>query len=223
MTRRGILGASLGSLCAALSGCNLFAGTSSYRVLMTVEVDRPEGPYHASGVFSISFRRDIALTSEESGRSGGLRGEAIILDIGERPLFVTLKERPLRGSLSVAITRALSREDIKTQDQYSDAVGNLGSRFASAEGELPPEDWPIMVEFGDITDPSSVREVEPAQFGIKRIALQTTSRNISTGIVNQLPWLPDHRRTLIRRLSLPHPSQPPAAALLTNRDFSTEL
>jgi len=51
------------------------------------------------------------------------------------------------------------------------------------------DQWPMFVEFGDPNDPKSVRAVDPADLGIKRITIEITSEKTTHGIRDRLPWL----------------------------------
>ncbi|MEX2490602.1 MAG: hypothetical protein WD425_02455, partial [Nitrospirales bacterium] len=66
--------------------------------------------------------------------------------------------------------------------------------------ELAPEDYPLLVTFTDITDPTTVKTVDPdnlaATFGpgvsLKRITLEITDEPVTEGkIENVLRWLDD--------------------------------
>ena len=81
----------------------------------------------------------------------------------------------------------------------------------------------MMVRFKDINDPKSVEKVDPASIGVKRIVLETTSDDVTTGIQKILTWLPSQRGTFVRRLTVPDPTNPPLAANLTTHDFSSEV
>ena len=59
----------------------------------------------------------------------------------------------------------------------------------------------MLVTFGDLSDPTSVAEVDPddlaATFGegvrLKRITVQLTDDPVTTGIEKRLAWLDNHR------------------------------
>lgn len=127
------------------------------------------------------------MTSEETAGGGGLTGQALIVDLPGGPLFVLLK-MPVAGErLASAATLALAPDAAGGIDNYVSAVGNLGGWFGGAEAELPREDWPLMVTFGDINDLKSVKKVDPDSIGVKRILLETTSEDVTSGIEERLP------------------------------------
>ena len=69
-----------------------------------------------------------------------------------------------------------------------ESAGRL-SGWSDATGEVPRENWPMMVRFGDINDPKTVEPVDPGAFGVKRILLETTSDYVTTGIGKRLEWI----------------------------------
>ena len=180
MARRGTLGLLAGSVTAVLGGCGLF-GPKSYRFRMTVEVETPQGIKTGSSVYEVSGRRSVALTSEESKGSVSVRGEALVVDLPGGPLFVTLKMPVAGRTLAGPATRALAPDTKRGGfEALMAGVGKLGGIFASARAELPRQDWPLMVRFGNIADPTSVVEVDPEAAGVKRIVLETTGDEVTT-------------------------------------------
>jgi hypothetical protein len=190
MARRGALGLVAGSIAALLGGCGLLFRSGSYRFRMTVEVETPEGVRTGSSVYEVSGRRSVALTSEESKGSVSVRGEALVVDLPGGPLFVTLKMPVAGQTLAGPATRALAPDTKRGDfDALMAAVGKLGGMFASARADLPRKDWPLMVRFRDIADPASVVEVDPEVAGVRRIIIETTSEDVTTGISERLAWL----------------------------------
>lgn len=187
------------SLSALLTGCGQIF-PASYRFRATVEVQTPVGIRTGSSVYEVTAYRDLALTSEEKPGGGGLRGEAIVIDLPNGPLFVLLTEQPGAGRLGAAATLALRPEALRGDiDDYIAAVGSLGGWFTEAKAELPRKNWPIMVRFEDFNDPESVHEVDPTTFGVRRILLETTRDEMTTGIENRMPrWFADYRRRGLR-------------------------
>jgi hypothetical protein len=66
-----------------------------------------------------------------------------------------------------------------------------------ASAILPTSDYPMLITFRDINDPTTVKAVAPEDFErefgsgvrLKRIVVQITTDRITTGIKNRLPWL----------------------------------
>jgi len=189
MARRGALGLLAGSIAGLLGGCGWLFKSGSYRFRMTVEVETPEGVRTGSSVYEAMASKSPALTSQEHEGSGGLRGEAVVVDLPGGPLFVTLKMpvagETLDGAATLALAPDTRRGDV---DAYVAAVDRLGGTVG-AKAELPRKDWPLMVRFGDLGDPASAQEVNPDAIGVKRIVLETTGDAVTTGIEKWLAWL----------------------------------
>ena len=197
MARRGVMGVLAGAAAAVLGGCGVLGGEKSYRFRMTVEVETPLGLRTGSGVYEVSARKLIALTSEEAEGSAGARGEATVVDLADGPLFVLLKNDDAGQPLHSRVTAALAPDaQIRNIDDYLATVGKLGGWFGGARAELPREDWPMIVRFRDIADPKSVEKVDPEAIGVKRIVVETTSDDVTTGIEKRLGWLGDRGHLL---------------------------
>lgn len=210
----------LGGILAApvafsLTGCSS-SRTASYRFRMTVEADTPAGLKTGSSVMEESAYRETFRTSETGPGGGGIRGESVVVDLPEGPLFALLKRPDAKGQLPVA--EALTGTDHFTSfEEYFAAVKKLGAWLARAKAELPREDWPMMVRFGDTNDPKSVERVDPAAAGVKHILLETTRDEVTTGIEERLKWLGDYPEP---SLSPGHgPDDYSLAATLHNYDF----
>tara|TARA_R110000868_G_scaffold409282_1_gene694495 strand:- start:4338 stop:5030 length:693 start_codon:yes stop_codon:yes gene_type:complete len=218
--RRAILSLFAGGTAAALGGCNPSYARRSYRYRLTVE-----GDYPGSAVYEILAEHTrFVLLSEERPGGSLLKGEALTLETPTGPVFLLLRPAEDGESLISAVTHALA-PDIPTggHKNFWKAVGRLGGWFCSAKADLPRIDWPMMVRFHDVNDPKSVEQVAPQAVGINRIFLETTANDITTGIEHKLAWLPRQTGSFVKRLSVPDPTNPPIAAILTRRDFSTLL
>ena len=170
----------------------VLGGEKSYRFRMTVEVETPQGMKTGSSVMEITAYEKLKLTSEEHGGGGGLRGEAVMVETVDGPIFVLLKDDGSGQPFRVEVTAALAPgAPLNPIASYVATVGDLGGMFASAKAELPRADWPLMVRFRDIDDPKSVEKVDPEAIGVKRIVVETTSDDVTTGIEKRIPWI-DH-------------------------------
>lgn len=182
-----------GAASLVLGGCGVFGGGAAYRFRMTVEVETPQGLITGSSVYEVVAERNgTRLLAEE--RAGGVatRGQATVVDLHGSPLFV-LMEMPQAGDgLGAIATYALSPQTPRGGiDNFLPAVEGLGGWLGGAKADLPRDDWPIMVRFRNINIPSSVEEIRPEDVGVKRILLETTSDDVTTGIEKTLTWLGD--------------------------------
>ena len=189
MTRRQMtLALAAGAMAALLSGCGNYA-PASYRTKLTVEVQTPNGMRTGSGVLEVTASKNLRLTSEEHAGSGGLRGEAIAVELPEGPIFALLipATSDRANGLGAPITLTLSGVVPKNVDEYVAAVRKLGK--GSHRAELQRREWPMLVRFRDINDPKSVEQVDPETVGVRRIRLETTRDAVTTGNEKQLGWL----------------------------------
>ena len=224
MARRGIIKGMLGGVTlAGLSGCGLLSGSSSYRFRMTIEVATPQGLKSGAGVMEVEIHKIFPVPGISSTNSGGMHGEAVVVDCPDGPVFALLKKSDSGQSLDVAVTQALAPDARFEKDgDYAAALRTLGGSFAHAKAELPRADWPLMVRFGNIHDPKSVEKVDPVASGVMRIWVETTSDPVTVGIEKRLEWLLGHHGALTPRLSAPDPANPPFSARITEMDFWTE-
>jgi hypothetical protein len=157
---------------------------------MTVEVQIPEGMKSGSSVMEVRATKHLKLTSEERAGSAGIRGEAVVVDLPDGPIFVTLDIPGSGQGLYYRVTKALAPDTPgKPVSDLVTVVGKLGGWFASAKAELPYEYWPMMLRFRNLADSKSVEKVDPAVIGVRRILLETTSDEVTTGIKKRLTWL----------------------------------
>lgn len=220
---RSVLGIVAGSGAMLLVGCGNYS-TQSYRVRVTVEVETPVGMKRGSSVMEVLSAKRLQILAEGGAGASGLRGEAVVTETPSGPVFMLLTLPDARGTLQGAMTVALAPDARNGIDAYLSAVSKLGGWFAgTTRAELPRGEWPLMVRFRDISDPASVERVDPGSVGVRRVLLETTSDDVSVGIQEILKWLPNQRGSLIRRLSLENPANPPIGATITKLDFSTEL
>lgn len=219
--RRGVLGGMAGGAAVLLSGCGLFGG-HRYRFRMTVEVETPQGLRSGSSVYEVSAYKITALTSEEADRSAAVRGEAVVVDLPQGPLFVLLKLTPTSRLYGFAQV-SMAALDPEFQNDWVESAGRIAGSWSTLKGEVARQDWPLMVRFGAIDDPRSVEQVDPEAVGVRRITVETTSDPVTNGIEKRLGWLPSQRGSFVRRLSVPDPTNPPIAAILNKSDFSTEI
>lgn len=171
-----------------MSGCSL-GGRAFYRFRMTIEVETPQGVKSGSSVLQVELWQGIPI-GDSSGLSSSVSGEAVVVALTDTLLFVLLQMPNAGPSLQNVVPHALLGRRSKPDEVLSDAA-NLGSRFSDKiKAELPRTDWPMMVRFSDINDPTTVQLVDPAAIGARRIVVETTRDDVTTGIEKRLPWLP---------------------------------
>ena len=231
--RRQFVGAVVfSSLSLGLHGCGS-PNEASYRFRMTVEVETPQGLKTGSSVIEVRLSRGMAI-GDSSGVSSSLRGEAVVVDLPDGPLFVLLAAPDAGPPLQAMVPDALLGRRSSGPDEVMADTAKLGSTWSSEfKAELPrrrnngfkqgDNGWPLMVRFGNLDDLASVKRVSPEAIGIKRIVVETTKDDVTTGLGKRLEWLKTINGSLTRRLSAPDPTDPPFSAQLHGRDFSTEI
>jgi len=185
----------------ALSGCGQF-GNGTYRFRMTVEVETPDGIKSGSGVYQINVAQRLQVTPESKVRKVTLTGESVAVEIAPgQTLFTLLKTNSTNDSLFLMSLRSLQPNCQQTYGSLEECqIDAMVSRLATAGPGKPlivkPENYPMMVRFGDLDDPTSVELINPddlaASFGegvtLKRITVQLTDDPVTTGIEERLGW-----------------------------------
>ena len=191
------MGVLAGAAAAVLGGCG--GSSASYRFRMTVEVETPQGLKTGSSVMEVRLTRGMAI-GDSSGVGSSVRGEAVVVDLPDGPLFVLLQVPDAGPPLQAIVPDALLGRRSSGPDEVMADTAKLGSTwFSEYKADLPrhrdngceqsDNGWPLMVRFRDLSDPKSVEKVDPEAIGVKRIVVETTSDDVTTGIEKRLGWL----------------------------------
>lgn len=192
-----------------LTGCSEVEDRApDYRYRLTVEVETPEGL--ATGSSVIEVKQTLMRPGSSPGNQGvsrRVRGEAVAVDLpGDKTLFALLRSD---NNVDWASQVFLYLKPPSPQEEFVDQLDDVLE--VTGERELPrmwpPVAWleersayPMMVTFGDETDPTSVARVDPddlaASFGegvtLKRITVELTDEPVTVGIEERLGWLPNY-------------------------------
>lgn len=196
---------------------------------MTVEVETPQGPRIGSSVIEVRLTRGKAL-GDSSGVSSSVRGEAVVVDLPDGPLFVLLAVPDAGPPLQAIVPDALLGRRSSGPDEVMADTARLGSTwFSEYKAELPrhryngfeqsDNGWPMMVRFRNLNDPASVEQIDPDAIGVKRIMLETTSDDVTTGIDRRLGWLRDEGLTLDPSGGIDFSGHASLAKRIRQRDF----
>ena len=241
MERRSFAALLLGAVTlAALAGCSQIEPAETLRYRLKVDVDTPAGVKSGYSVWEYTVTKVVAGFSPHST---DYKGEAVAIDLpGGRTLFALL----ISGDGQSDYPRNVIEDHLKQTPEYaadyrsaflklfprwrrSNESWAVPSSYYPAEqaNEKSFSAYPMLVTFGDIKDPTSVRRVDPrdmsASFGagvkLKTITVQVTDEPVTAGIERRLGWLGDNNR---KRFD---PSHKPAGIPLGNYTglFSTEF
>lgn len=210
MTRSGVVGLLAGA--ALLSGCSRTAEVN-YRV--TVKIDDNGTLRSGSGVWSDKLTENNSPF--DRGFDGEFRGEAIAVDFPGRPtLFVLPVGRRMDGTPSSYVEWIKDifrgRPAVDAQKDNLEIIREVArhkgwSYTFKCRGRLPrkeellasPGYCPAFVTFGEKNTPASAISIDPMKlsfFGqhvsVRQISVTITDDNVTTGIEQRLPWLPEY-------------------------------
>lgn len=206
MTRRGVFGFLVGGVASVLGGCGFIFPLDTFRQRIMVEIDTPSGIRSGYSVVETEVHKGKSW-GDASGTQFRVRGEAVAVDLpGGRTLFALLRGAGEASGDPAAYQTRLISDALRAGATPSkaiafEALSLMDTRAAAKDAELslelPPTLYPMLVTFRDIDDPKSVERVNPAdlaaRFGtgvrLKRITVEVTDDEVTTGIEKWLRWL----------------------------------
>jgi hypothetical protein len=186
LSRRNLLQITiLASAAALLSSCG--NSTYSWSQKLTVTVQTPQGEKSGSAVVGIKAWYGNVI---DVGRTADikLQGEAAVVDLGNgKYLFALLGEEDK------------SRAWQTFHDELPKGTAEAWAAISGMQGhkkELLGARYPMLVTFGNLSDPKSVKQASDvsATFGsgysLKSMTLEITDEPVTDGVVGKLlPWL----------------------------------
>lgn len=195
--------------CALTTG-----GDGTWRYRMTVTVETPEGDKSGYVVWQVTADSNWAPLPEQAPMNFEVKGEAVVVDLGQRGVLFAL----LRGqTLGSDYSKYVLFKAIPSPAPSSRIAKPLGADVKFVGGTpLPPDQYPMFVRFRDLNDPKTVeslmtqkrcpdtsgypvkycitedRFVEAFGEGVnlKSVTLTITDEPVTSGIVEKyLPWL----------------------------------
>jgi hypothetical protein len=173
---------------------NYMYPSATHRYRLTLVADDNGKPVVGSGVIEASYWKQIQiLSSAEYGSSA--RGEAVIVDFGEKGLlFSLLKGDDVHSDADWIVPLAFGIERTSPAE-----IEVYQLRALTGKTELPLSKLPILVRFRDINDPKTVERVDPNNIaaslgpGVTLVAatIEITGDPVSTGIEKRLAWMPN--------------------------------
>lgn len=193
-----LVGAPLALVAAIYLYWQIAYPTHTYRFRLTVEVDTPEGVKSGSSVYEVQAKNVPKLLPEMGRREWWVRGEAVAIDLpGGQTLFALLKTGAHFGDMAGLSMNTLHPDFRGARYDVVGVAKELAAGQYRAHAEVAPADYPMLVTFADINNPTSVTTVDPgdlaATFGegvsLRRITVQITDEPVTTGIEKRLGWL----------------------------------
>lgn len=183
---------------AAILIAELTRPTYRWHQKLTVTIETPEGEKRGASVSAIEWTKGFNWSM---GWNQDFHGDAVVVDLGTRGYLFALTRRFDNSEWlgSVAPGSISGRSGRPLDEQLFDEVAEKRGRAAGTI-VVSKVQWPIMVKFGNIIQPTTVTEVDPSSlessFGpgvkLRSITLEITDAPITTGaVVAVLPWLPE--------------------------------
>lgn len=174
----------------------------SWNQKVTMTVQAPDGILSASSVGRMLVSEKVSLgIAEAGGINSDFEGEAVVVALPKGQFLFSL----ITGANSFSLKAfsdvpGVRRKADGSYAQWDESAKQIQS--LKGAGAFPPEHFPMLVAFGDINDPASVKEVDPnnlaATFGpgysLKSITLEITDEPVTEGEVEKvLGWIENHR------------------------------
>ena len=187
---------------------SIFYPWGTWRYKMTVVVETPEGTKTGSVVREIGVGSEPALLGTSGGGSASAKGEAVIVDLGQRGKLFVLNDYPYGESSKYRIFW-----DAFPMPEGRGALTPQGIRYyrslKNKKAVLSANYNLFMVTFGDLEKPESVKlvraqyvkkdnqtykidrfqEIFGAGVSIKEIIIETTEEPVTWKIERTLPWI----------------------------------
>lgn len=170
-------------------GCKLAYPTYGWHQKLTLVVETPDGVETGSAVTAVLFKFENGFPFPEAGGLvSEIQGEATVVDLGEgRYLFALIVKNDTiklaRASFPDRIPPISNTARVKQIFSIIEALKGVG--------KVPLKDAPLLVTFGDLSDPASVMRVDPADlaatfgagFALREITLEITDDAVTDGVV----------------------------------------
>jgi len=158
----------------------------SFNQRLSITVATPDGPRTGSAVTRlVAAPPGIIMPTYDGG--SWLHGEAVVVDLGQGRYLFALLERP--GAMA---------EGLWLDDETLVEMIRRLRRHPPPAAEVPLDLMPMLVTFGDVSDPKTVTRVDPqdlaASFGpgvsLSAMTLEITDAPVTEGVVEGvLGWM----------------------------------
>ena len=174
----GVLGLFAGGLAVLLSGCG--SNDRQLRYKVTVEVDTPFG-----------LRTGSSVVETDMDDNGFTFGQAPYVDLGGgRYLFALLNDPFSKKIMYRLAFNVLQYPELQPPLDREKHL-YVQAKDMKPFGVVRREDYPMLVTFGDINDPKTVREVDPGI--VRRITFQVVDQDepLTGGLEEKFKWAVD--------------------------------
>lgn len=168
IARRGAIGVLASTGAAILAGCGLLGGPSNeLKFRLKLLVDTPDGVRAGSSVLLLRLRKASSVLRPIDVGSSTLLGQAPYVDLGNgRYLFATLNDPLYRRNLVETVTHFMGYPDLQPPLSRQYSAADWPQAFSEMQRVKPfaplrPDDYPMLVTFGDVRNPATVTEVQP--------------------------------------------------------------
>lgn len=164
--------------------------SGTWRYKMTVAVETPEGIKTGSAVRELSNSRSgIDLNWPHVVHTPGIKGEAVVIDLGKRGVLFSL----ISWESYKDIPSAFQLKEPRTVEN----IRHYNEHLKAGMKSVLTKDMPRFVYFKDLKDPQSVQAIDrndlAATFGdgvrLQKIEIEITDKPVSITIDGILPWL----------------------------------
>lgn len=186
MARRGTLrglGLFAGGLAVLLSGCG--SNDRKLRYKVTVEVESPFG-----------LRTGSSVVETDMDDNGFTFGQAPYVDLGGGRYLFALLNDPFSKKIMYRLAF-----NVLQYPELQPPLDREKHLYVQAKDKKPfgivrREDYPMLLTFGDIKDPKTVREVDPGS--VRRITFQVVDQDepLTEGLEEKFAWAVGRNMTL---------------------------
>lgn len=184
----------------ALASCT---NETSWNQRLTLVIETPQGEVRGSAVTRVTKTETSGslVLPEARGVRSKVEGEAVVVEVVPGKFLFALLSGSDEWERDAANWVYTAYQLIEV-DSHSRAMGTIRTQPLDTPVPMPPEGWPMLVTFDDITKPETVRRVDPADlvavFGegvrLKAVTLEVTREAVTAGQVEGvLGWWPTMR------------------------------
>jgi hypothetical protein len=174
---------------------------TSWNQRLTLIVETPQGEVRGSAVTRVTKTETSGslVLPEARGVRSKVMGEAVVVEIAPGKFLFALLSGTNEEKRDATHWVDLAYQ-LRDAESHTGAMAKLRAQPRGKPVPLPPEGWPMLATFEDVTKPETVRRVNPADlaavFGegvrLKEVTLEITREAVTEGRVEGvLGWLSD--------------------------------